>query len=133
MRPIYHSMKKFALLPLALLCAVGTALADDQLRNVQTELKSLGFFYGEVSGQPSSETTSAIRRYQIRNGLDVTGSLNAETLAALGMGPKAAPKGAAEIWLFPADEESAPLELRSSETFKSGVLNLSYAPAAATD
>ena len=35
--------------------------------------------------------------------------------------------------LFPADEESAPLELRSSETFKSGVLNLSYAPAAATD
>jgi dihydrofolate reductase len=35
--------------------------------------------------------------------------------------------------LFPADESSAPLELRSSETFKSGVLNLSYAPATATD
>jgi dihydrofolate reductase len=31
--------------------------------------------------------------------------------------------------LFPADEPAAPLELRSSETFKSGVLNLSYAPA----
>ena len=31
--------------------------------------------------------------------------------------------------LFPADEPAAPLELRSSETFESGVLNLSYAPA----
>ena len=35
--------------------------------------------------------------------------------------------------LFTADEAGAPLELRSSETFKSGVLNLSYAPAAAAD
>jgi dihydrofolate reductase len=31
--------------------------------------------------------------------------------------------------LFPADEPSIPLKLLSGETFKSGVLNLSYAPA----
>jgi dihydrofolate reductase len=31
--------------------------------------------------------------------------------------------------LFPPDEPSVPLELLSSETFKSGVLNLSYGPA----
>jgi dihydrofolate reductase len=31
--------------------------------------------------------------------------------------------------LFPPDEASLPLELRSAQTFKSGVLNLSYAPA----
>lgn len=31
--------------------------------------------------------------------------------------------------LFPADEPQAPLELLSSETFDSGVLNLAYAPA----
>jgi dihydrofolate reductase len=31
--------------------------------------------------------------------------------------------------LFPPDEPTVALELRSSETFKSGVLNLSYAPA----
>jgi uncharacterized protein YndB with AHSA1/START domain len=31
--------------------------------------------------------------------------------------------------LFPPDEPSIPLELLSSETFKSGVLNLSYGPA----
>jgi dihydrofolate reductase len=31
--------------------------------------------------------------------------------------------------LFPPDEPSIPLELLSAETFKTGVLNLSYAPA----
>jgi dihydrofolate reductase len=31
--------------------------------------------------------------------------------------------------LFPADEPGIPLELRSAQTFKTGVLNLSYAPA----
>jgi dihydrofolate reductase len=31
--------------------------------------------------------------------------------------------------LFPPDEPTIPLELRSAQTFKSGVLNLSYAPA----
>ncbi len=31
--------------------------------------------------------------------------------------------------LFPPDEASVPLELVSSQTFKTGVLNLSYAPA----
>ena len=31
--------------------------------------------------------------------------------------------------LFPPDEPSIPLELRSAETFKSGVLNLSYGPS----
>jgi dihydrofolate reductase len=31
--------------------------------------------------------------------------------------------------LFPPDEPSIPLELRSAQTFKTGVLNLSYAPA----
>ena len=31
--------------------------------------------------------------------------------------------------LFPPDEPKSPLELLSSQTFKSGVLNLSYAPA----
>ena len=31
--------------------------------------------------------------------------------------------------LFAPDEPSMPLELRSAQTFKTGVLNLSYAPA----
>ena len=31
--------------------------------------------------------------------------------------------------LFPSDEPTVPLQLESSQTFKSGVLNLAYAPA----
>lgn len=124
MRPMFRSMKKFVLLPLALLLAAGTALADDQLRNVQTELKNLGFFYGEATGQPSSETTSAIRRYQIRNGLEVSGTLNAETLGAMGMGPgkpktsppAAAPKPAPAAPVAPpppqVEERKPPVNLR---------------------
>src|SRR5438067_11838213 len=90
-------MKRIALLPLALLLLGGCAFADDQLRDVQTELKSQGFFYGEASGQSSRETTAAIRRYQIRNGLEVTGSLTKETFAALGIsgGRSKAPAAAA--------------------------------------
>ncbi|MDP9292675.1 MAG: peptidoglycan-binding protein, partial [Verrucomicrobiota bacterium] len=68
--------------------AVSTLLAhaDDQMRSVQTELKNQGFYYGAVDGQPGAETTAAIRRFQIRNGLEVTGQLNRETLASLKIG-----------------------------------------------
>jgi len=63
------------------LCQV--AQADEQTRNVQTTLKAEGFYYGPVNGENSQETSAAIRRYQIRNGLQVTGALNQETLDAL--------------------------------------------------
>lgn len=72
-----------------LLILLSTALcvrADDQMSAVQTELKNQGFYYGTVDGQPGAETTAAIRRFQIRNGLEVTGQLNRETLASLKIG-----------------------------------------------
>jgi peptidoglycan hydrolase-like protein with peptidoglycan-binding domain len=78
-------MKTKLFCALATLALAVSATADDQLRNVQTELKNLGFYYGEVNGQNSAEMAFAIRRYQIRNGLEVTGTLSQETLAALGM------------------------------------------------
>ena len=37
--------------------------------------------------------------------------------------------GGGRTRLFPADEPSISLELLSAETFKTGVLSLSYAPA----
>ena len=82
------SMKTFALVPFAVLLLSSFVFADDQLRDVQTELKNQGFFYGETNGQMNAETTAAIRRYQIRNGLEVTGTLNKESRAALGIGGK---------------------------------------------
>ena len=84
--------KSVFLFALPLLLAAASALADDQLRGVQAELKTQGFFYGDVNGQTSPETTAALRRYQIRNGLEVTGTVNKETLDALHGGGKPAPQ-----------------------------------------
>ena len=77
---------------LAVLALSLAAYADDRVRDVQAALKSQGFFYAEVDGNEGPETTSALRRFQIRNGLSVTGKMDDETLAALGMGgsPKTA-------------------------------------------
>jgi peptidoglycan hydrolase-like protein with peptidoglycan-binding domain len=61
------------------------ALADQMIEGVQQALKEQGFYYGEITGEPSANLTAAIRRYQIRNGLTVSGELNNETLQSLGI------------------------------------------------
>jgi len=59
--------------------------ADQLVESVQQTLKGEGFYYGEVSGEMNANLKAAIRRYQIRNGLQVTGELNDETLRSLGI------------------------------------------------
>src|SRR4029453_482551 len=59
--------------------------ADQLVESVQQALKDEGFYYGEVNGDMNANLTAAIRRYQIRNGLQVTGELNDETLQSLGL------------------------------------------------
>jgi peptidoglycan hydrolase-like protein with peptidoglycan-binding domain len=59
--------------------------ADQVIQSVQQALKDQGFYYGEISGEMNATLTAAIRRYQIRNGLQVTGELNDETLQSLGV------------------------------------------------
>ena len=49
-------------------------------------LKDQGFYYGEITGEKNADTTAAIRRYQIRNGLQITGDLNDETMRSLKSG-----------------------------------------------
>lgn len=66
---------------LALLAA--PAFADERTREAQAELKRQGFYYGEIDGENGAETSAAIRRFQIRNGLEVTGQLNEKTIDAL--------------------------------------------------
>jgi peptidoglycan hydrolase-like protein with peptidoglycan-binding domain len=58
--------------------------ADDLTRAIQQRLKDQGYYYGEVDGQGGDETSAAIRRFQIRSGLKVTGQMNDETFRALG-------------------------------------------------
>ncbi len=83
-------MKTLPALFAALLLATPT-IAEPSLGDAQAALKTQGFYFGEANGQESAETTAALRRFQIRNGLKVTGKLNDETLAALGLAEAKAP------------------------------------------
>src|SRR5882724_388591 len=73
---------------IAVLIFIGSTMlmrADQLVERVQQTLKDQGFYYGEVSGEMNANVTAAIRRYQIRNGLQVSGELNSETLKSLGI------------------------------------------------
>ena len=69
-----------------------SAQADPAVESVQQVLKDQGFYYGEITGTKDTETTAALRRFQIRNGLQVTGELNAETRKSLGVVGAPAPQ-----------------------------------------
>ncbi len=90
------SMKRLLFaVTLGLLVCVGGAgkvCADEALRRVQQSLHDQGFYYGPIDGTPGDETTHAINRYQIRNGLAVTGQLNDETVRAINHTAAPAPR-----------------------------------------
>jgi len=80
---------KRTLLSVVVVCgAVTLAHADPGIRSLQQTLKSQGFYYGAITGDRNAETTTAIRRYQIRNGLQVTGELNEETSRSINSSSK---------------------------------------------
>src|SRR5436190_23517356 len=81
-------MKRPLLCLVATLCTVSLVHADETIRSWQQTLKDQGVYYGPITGDKSAETTAAIRRYQIRNGLQVTGDLNEKTMRALNSVPK---------------------------------------------
>lgn len=77
---------------IAVLIFIGSTLltrADQLVEHVQQALKDQGFYYGEINGETNANLTAAIRRYQIRNGLQVSGELNSETLQSLGINSSA--------------------------------------------
>ena len=77
----------FQRLALALVVALlpVTLRADETVLATQKKLAQLGFYKGEADGQTGSQTSAAIRRYQIAQHLKVTGELNRQTLDQLGI------------------------------------------------
>jgi hypothetical protein len=69
------------------LCSVVAVYADENVREVQTKLYDGGFYSGEIDGAYSSALSAALTRYQIRNGLPVTGQLDIDTSKSLGATP----------------------------------------------
>jgi peptidoglycan hydrolase-like protein with peptidoglycan-binding domain len=86
----FSTVKQTTLHLVVALCLVGSVRADQTIQSAQQALKDQGFYYGNVTGEKSAETTAAIRRYQIRNGLQVTGELNPGTLQSLKSGSNSA-------------------------------------------
>src|SRR5260370_4161511 len=84
------AMKRTIAHLLLAVCVAGLVRADQTTQSVQQALKEQGFYYGNVTGDNSAETTAAIRRYQIRNGLQVTGEIDPETLRSLNVNSKPA-------------------------------------------
>ncbi len=67
--------------------ALSAGWAEDNVRTVQTKLREGGFYSGEIDGAYSSDLAAALARYQIRNGLPITGRLDIDTSEALGAKP----------------------------------------------
>jgi peptidoglycan hydrolase-like protein with peptidoglycan-binding domain len=84
---------------IAALIFIGSTIlmhADQLVESVQQALKDQGFYYGEINGETNANLTAAIRRYQIRNGLQVSGELNSETLQSLGINSSASARSEAK-------------------------------------
>ena len=108
-------MKRFLLCFLFLsVAAVGSLRADENIRALQSRLKAGGFYSGEVNGRYDSDTAAAVTRYQIRNGLQITGKLDASTSHALGVAearPKVpTPKFGEDVWRYLRKSDQASIE-----------------------
>ena len=57
--------------------------ADEQIRQVQEELRKRNLYFGNVDGQSTPELAAALKRYQKRKGFAVTGSVDPETATSL--------------------------------------------------
>lgn len=108
---------KLLIAALVFLTSVALVRADQTIERAQQALKDQGFYYGEITGDKNADTTAAIRRYQIRNGLQVNGDLNEETLRSLERVPpssspaiaKASPSVAPETSDLRADSSREPV------------------------
>ncbi len=76
-------MKRFLFCWLTFGLCLGAAQADETVRQLQVQLKQAGFFQGQPNGVYDGETATAVSRYQIRNGLAITGKMDPATLGAL--------------------------------------------------
>ena len=79
---------RFVFLAVSIGVAVaGSVSADENVRQIQTKLSNEGLYSGEIDGAYSRDLSAALTRYQVRNGLPITGQLDAETSEALGAKP----------------------------------------------
>lgn len=118
---------------------VGSLRADESIRALQSRLKAGGFYFGEVNGRYDSDTAAAVTRYQIRNGLQITGKLDEPTRHALGVAaaePKVpTPKFGEDVWRYLRKSDQASIqrlladEARTPKPTKESPLSSAASPA----
>src|SRR5689334_8044804 len=95
---------RFVFLAVAIGVAVaGSVSADENVREVQEKLRDGGFYVGNIDGAYSGELSAALTRYQVRNGLPITGQLDEETSKKLSAKPavintSGGPEPSSETW-----------------------------------
>src|SRR3954469_20089985 len=83
---------------ICMLASSNVALANEQTRQVQEELRKRHLFFRDIDGRPSLEYALAIKRYQQRMGFAQSGVADEFTLYSLGIGEAAPPaEGAANL------------------------------------
>lgn len=112
-------MRFILALLLTAFAAVSSLRADDAVREVQTRLKAGGFYSGEISGDYDSETAAAVTRYQIRNGLQITGKLDGQTTYALGVSETKpsipTPRFGEDVWRYLRKSDQEDIERMIAE------------------
>ena len=78
---------RFLLAVVTGVAVAGLVSADQNVREVQEKLRDGDFYSGEIDGAYSSQLAAALTRYQIRNGLPVTGQLGSMSTRATPWAP----------------------------------------------
>ena len=109
-------MKILARIFIFLLFSLSLLQADTVITEAQSRLKRQGFYDGTVDGQMGSQTSAAIRRYQLAQNLKVTGELNPQTLGSLGLTapPQARPQKPQKV------QQPVPEYVALADIFKGG-------------
>jgi peptidoglycan hydrolase-like protein with peptidoglycan-binding domain len=68
-------------------------MTKDNLKLVQERLKAEGVYAGPVDGEPNTQTAAALRQYQQKQGLPVSGTADEATLKQLQIRLPTSPQG----------------------------------------
>ena len=67
--------------------------SGEEVKQIQTKLRSWGYYSGSVDGIYGSKTYEAVKKFQANNGLTVDGIAGSKTLAALGINSSSSSSG----------------------------------------
>ena len=108
---------------------LGSLRADETIRAVQTRLKTGGYYFGEITGHYDSSTAAAVTRYQIRNGLKITGQLDPQTNYALGVSETKpempSPRFGEDVWRYLKKSDQEQVKRMIAEDARSSQANTS--------